>query len=210
MVLTRITPRLMSEKAHQSKASAFACSKCGTHTTKEHETEIIRDGFPRDMECTVCGTYEEIAVTVNPASAHLMNEPAARSMVWYHATHVEDWYRKVSTGEKMEAGEFLFVHVGTEEAALDIAITKYFQYNLKKVYMYKVTLKDSASLAGHIVDDDTFWEDFEIADPTSLKAATADAVRYLNRWESPGSISMLVNASALELVSVETIRPKKK
>lgn len=207
MELTAITPQAMDAAAINAGLSSFACAECGTHPTREQETRIIAEGFPKEMHCVECDSLRAIQVTVCPKSVHLLDETEARSMVWYHATNVADWHEKVSTGYEMEDGEFVFAHIGTKEAARDIATSKYFRYDKKaEVYLYQITLKETATLASYIADDETVWSDFEIADKTSLAAAKADAVRYLNRWEAPGSISLLVNASMLEFKSVKRIR----
>jgi predicted RNA-binding Zn-ribbon protein involved in translation (DUF1610 family) len=206
MELTRIAPEAMSTTAIEENLSAFTCGGCGTHATKEAEHQSIHENFADDVYCEECGFIQSVVVTVEGDSLHLLDEDKAREAVWYHATDMKDWHEKVSTGWRMRPDEFLFAHVGTEKAARDIATKKYFQYNPEAVvYLYRITLKEGTVIADYIADDMMIWEGFDIAHEESLETAEGDAVRYLNRWEAPGSISLLVNASKLEFMSVETI-----
>lgn len=206
MELTRIYPQPMSAKAVKANLSSFACEECGTHASRAEEERAITHGLAETIYCMSCESIQEIAVTVEPKSVHLLNESNAKTQIWYHATNVEDWFTKVTTGYKMLDGEFIYAHVGTEEAARDIAKAKYFDYGVsEEVYLYQVTLCEETSVADYISDDEMIWDGFDVAHEESIEAAGADAVRYLNRWEAPGSISLLVNASMLEFVAVETI-----
>jgi hypothetical protein len=210
--LKAIYPDLMPFEAAAVGFSPFRCDNCGTHITKKNEAgSPIWHEVPL-VECDLCeGDTHEGSITVTPSSAHLLSQDAVRETVWFHATYVEDWFEKISTGHGMERedGDFLYVHVGSEDAARDIAKYKYFDgYSFSDepiVMLYQVKLKTGAKLSSRVVNDNETWRDFGSVVEGSKEAIGGDAVRYLNRWESPGSISLLVDARQLELVGVEQI-----
>jgi hypothetical protein len=208
--LIAIYPEVMCQSAVDAGLSPFRCDDCGEHITKSNESiSAIRYEVPL-VKCDLCGDGGPGSITVTPSSAHLLQEDAVRDTIWYHATYVEDWFEKVTTGHDMERedGNFLYIHVGSENAAREIANHKYFDSyggDEPKVMLYQVKLKADASLSSRIVNDNETWRDFESVSEESKSAIGGDAVRYLNRWESPGSISLLVDARQLELVAVEQL-----
>lgn len=208
--LPAIHPALMDSSAAAAGLSAFRCDTCGGHITKENESgSAIHHEIPL-VECDTCGGDEQGSITVIPDSVQFIQEDAVKDVIWYHATYVEDWFRKVSTGQDMqeEKGDFLYLHVGSEQAARDIARDKYFSVfggDLEPVFLYQVRLKADAVLSSRIVNDDETWSDFSSVTDETVEALGGDAVRYLNRWEAPGSISLLVDARQLEFVAVSPL-----
>jgi hypothetical protein len=208
--LPAICPELMPVEAAAVGFSAFRCDNCGTHITKKNESDSpIWHEIPL-VECDLCeGDVQQGSITVTPSSAHLLQADAVKDTIWYHATYVDDWFGKISTGHGMEreAGDFLYIHVGSEEAARDIARHKYFDGygDDLEVFLYQVKLKADAVLSSRVVSDDETWRDFYSVTDETGAAMGGDAVRYLNRWESPGSISLLVDASQLEFVAVSKL-----
>lgn len=213
--LNAISPELMPQSAFNKGLSPFRCDACGTHISKKSEADSPTWREIPELECDLCGELRQGSITVIPDSVPLLQSDVARDTVWFHATYVEDWFKKVSTGHGMEheAGDFLYVHVGSEDAAKDIANYKYFDgYSFTDelpVMLYQVKLKANTELSSRVVNDDETWRDFHSVVDGSKEAIGGDAVRYLNRWESPGSISLLVDARQLELVSVQELRNPK-
>lgn len=216
--LIAIYPEVMSQSAVDAGLSPFRCDNCSTHITKQNESDSPLWHEEPLMECNFCWGLQKGSITVIPTSSSLLQAEVARDTIWFHSTYVENWFEKVSTGQGMEEqredGDFLYVHVGSEDAARDNANYKYFDgYSFSDeptVMLYQVKLKADAVLSSRVVNDDETWRDFGSVVDGSKEAIGGDAVRYLNRWESPGSISLLVDARQLELVSVERIHNPKK
>lgn len=208
--LPAIYPDLMPMESAAVGFSAFRCDNCGTHITKQQEMDSpIWHEVPL-VECSLCeGEVQPGSVTVIPSSAHLLQVDAVKDTVWYHATYVDNWFEKISTGQGMEQedGDFLYIHVGCEQASRDIALHKYFSAYGEDldVFLYQVKLKANTELSSRVVNDNETWRDFTSVTDETRAAIGGDAVRYLNRWESPGSISLLVDARQLEFVSVSQL-----
>lgn len=211
--LIAIYPEVMRQSAVDAGLSPFRCDNCSTHITKQNESDSPLWHEVPLVECELCEDLNEGSITVIPESSSLLQAEVARDTIWFHTTYVENWFEKVSTGQVMEEqredGDFLYVHVGSENAALDNAHYKYFDgyshSDEPTVMLYQVKLKADAVLSPRVVNDDETWRDFDSVVEGSKEAIGGDAVRYLNRWESPGSISLLVDARQLELVSVQQI-----
>jgi hypothetical protein len=205
-----IHPDLMPFEAVEAELSPYRCDNCGTHITQQDEWFSRYWTWYEEpyIECGNCGGSHDGSITVIPSSAHLLSQEEVRNTIWYHTTSVENWFQKVSTGHGMEdaVGEFLYVHVGIEDAARHVAQYKYFNHLEKeRVMMYQVRLKTDAVLSPHVVHDNETWGDFNSVTDETREVIGGDAIRYLNRCESAGSISLLVDARQLELVGVEQI-----
>jgi hypothetical protein len=212
-ILTVTIPELMPQSAVDAGLSAFRCGNCGNHIEKSAERFSSYWLEVPVLACKTCGDAQAGCITVAPSSAHLLQPAAVKESIWYHATYVEDWFEKVSTGHgmKREAGDFLYIHVGNEDASRDLADSKYFTHPVEdeRIMLYQLKVKTDAELADHIFSDIETWWDYSSVTEETRKAIGGDAVRYLNRWESPGSISLLVDARQLELVSVEQLHDRK-
>jgi hypothetical protein len=212
-ILTETIPEIMPQSAVDAGLSPFRCGACGNHIEKSAERFSSYWQDVPMLACNVCGGSQTGCITVTPSSAHLLQVEAVKESIWYHATYVDDWFEKVSTGHgmKRETGDFLYIHVGSENASRDLANSKYFTHprDGEKIRLYQLKVKSDAILAVPIYNDIETWWDYSSVTAETKAAIGGDVVRYLNRWESPGSISLLVDARMLELVSVEELRDPK-
>lgn len=111
---------------------------------------------------------------------------------WYHATSRENW---LDTLQACDDDWFIpLVHVGTVEAATDRM--KFYRW-VPKVYMYKVRLKTGTVLNTEVFEDEDNWPET----PDDLWDGS-EAFRYVNGFESVGSVSLLVNPRQLILEDV--------
>lgn len=208
-ILTATTPELMPQVAVDAGLSPFCCGNCGNHIEKSAERFSSYWQEVPVLACKTCGDAQAGSITVAPSSAHLLQPTAVKESIWYHATYVEDWFNKVSTGHgmKRETGDFLYIHVGNENASRDLADSKYFTHpeDGEKIVLYQLKVKADAVLAPSIFNDIETWWDYSSVTAETRTAIGGDAARYLNRWESPGSISLLVDARMLEMVGVEEL-----
>lgn len=111
---------------------------------------------------------------------------------WYHATSRDNWLDAVTADE--DEWSVPLVHVGTEEAAADRM--KLYRWS-EKAYMYKVRFKDDTVLNADVFEDEDDWPET----PDDLWDGS-QAFRYVNGFESVGSVSLLVNPRQLVLEEV--------
>ena len=213
MELVEIHPTLMTQEAFSADLSPFACSHCGKHSTKSMETHMryahnALYGHQHEPFLCACGRTISIAdstLTVTPSSAPLLNDETAKNITWFHATNIYNWLEEISFRDD-ENTQRPYVHLGAKAAALELAQWKYLEDNdddNDSFYLWQVTLNVEAILADGLLEDHNDWF-YEVTDSTR-KALGADAVRYLNKWESAGSISLLADPRYLTAVRVDDV-----
>lgn len=157
------------------------------------------------LSCQYCGKQtkttfgmEDCWVDVDSRSEKLLNDDVAKTARWFHATTRENWAEEIATiGEK---GTFI-LHAGTREAAMERAKdgirTKGTTY-----YVHELTLNADAELAPHILYDENNWPmyDSRHTEEWDEEIHRYDAARYVNIWEAPGSVSILVKGTKVQVV----------
>ena len=104
---------------------------------------------------------------------------------WYHGTSLDDWHNGVLLARRVP-----LVHIGTRYAALERG------KSLSRLFLYTIKVDAGATVHPKIFPDyndldgavDAHWYD------------GYDAIRYINRWESPGSISLLINPNLITVL----------
>ena len=215
MEKVEINPQPMSQAAFDKNLSPFACVHCGAHSTKQMEIQMRKShnawvqGSP--FTCDNCGnsiSIIESSLTVLPSSVPMLEKDNIKTTTWFHATNIYNWLEEVSFDYGDEDDDMIrpYVHVGSKDAALELGKWKYLEENDNDddmFYLWEVTLNVEAILADGILEDRDEWLD-EVTD-TARKALGADAIRYLNKWESSGSISLLVDPRYLTAVRVDEV-----
>lgn len=214
MEMVKIQPTLMKQEAFNDGLSPFACSHCGKHPTKGMEIQMRYShnarvqGSPFHCACGKDMSVASSTLTILPPSAPLLSGETVKTVTWYHATNVYNWLEEVSFDYGDEDEDMLrpYVHLGSKEAALELAKWKYLEENdddNDMFYLWQVTLNVEAVLSDAILEDNNDWF-YEVTD-SARKALGADAVRYLNKWESAGSLSLLADPRYLTAVRVDEV-----
>lgn len=212
--MVEINPALMSQAAFDNALSPFACAHCGTHSTKNTEIQMRYShnawvqGSPFTCECGKSMSISECNLTVLPSSAPMLDKEIAKTATWFHATNIYNWLDEVSFDYGDEDDDMIrpYVHVGSKDAALELGKWKYLEENDDDddmFYLWEVTLNVEAILADGVLEDHNDWL-YEVID-SARKTLGADAIRYLNKWESAGSISLLVDPRYLTAVRVDEV-----
>lgn len=181
------TPVLKSEAEKQKSRSAFRCPTCGRAPTRKHEIRLISSDA---AECPCGEIYDatEATVLVGQNSEKFLDLLTTRESIWWHGTHQHDWPRK-----PIEDPDLYYVHIGTYHAAYMRARQE------KAAYLHKVVLYWPTKVSPIFLKDRGWWpqkiEGFDLA----------DAYRYVNRWESPGSISLLVDPLCIKTLEVKKL-----
>lgn len=212
MEMVKIEPTLMTQRAFNDGLSPFACTRCGKYSTKGMEIQMRYSHNARVNSSPflcACGkgiSVEDSTLTIIPSSAPLLNDATVKNVTWFHATNVYNWLEEVSFEGEDGDEDSPYVHLGSKEAALELAKWKYLEENdddNDMFYLWQVTLNVEAVLADVILEDNNDWF-YEVTD-SARKALGADAVRYLNKWESAGSISLLADPRYLTAVRVDEV-----
>jgi hypothetical protein len=214
MEMVKIQPTVMNMSAFKKGLSPFACTHCGAHSSKGMEIQMRKahNAWVKNPALS-CDCGELISVidsklTILPSSASLLDETNVKATTWFHATDVYNWLEEVSFDYGEEDEDMLrpYVHLGSKEAALELAKWKYLEGSNdgdEMFYLWQVTLNMEAILADSILEDNNDWF-YEVTGDTR-EAMGADAVRYLNKWESAGSISLLADPRYLTMVRVDEV-----
>ena len=183
--------------------SAFACSMCFTPISKEDQV-ILCDGEADDplneVDCPACGDYFDITgveVRIHPEAIPLLDVKAVMETEWFHVSWSKDWHASLLREEDIP-----FIHAGNRQSALD-------RYDgLYKgciAYLYKFRIATETNLSERVYEDLNAWPEYVSDGMPSRHRETVDGVRYVNRWESPGSISLLINPQFITEVSSERL-----
>lgn len=167
--------------------SACCCVRCEKFFPSDKNPDAF--GALRTMKCPSCDTiysYPEERTYILPNSIQRMNTQACKQLMWYHTTLNPNWFEEVTSQED------LLVHIGTKEAAEDMA-NNFLVHGHKTVYTYWLKVLSPTSISPDFVLDTNEWPDYY-----DKYNHAYDAHRYVNDFESPGSVSMLVRTDRLE------------
>lgn len=180
--------------------SVFACPDCFKSLSKDEE-QGLREW---DSVWCQCGRDiwiedKDISLMVLPSSSPLLYKDEVKQRTWFHTTTVPDWL-SIVTG--IEA----YVHLGSFEAAMERATDK--DFNLKRknagqCFRWELALRPETMVADGVMQDDNQW--LKYVTDCSRKHLGGDVQRYLNKYESAGSISLLADPRMVEVVRVTEI-----
>lgn len=192
------------------------CPQCRTAITARQEEGFLNHSLRLDP-CATCGKVIDNmtgTILVRRDNAMFLDAETARTATWYHATVRENWIDDLMECERRAQpypwyvpGETVpMIHVGTRQAAQDRAERLMERDQPNRMYMYTVRLRTDAPMSQYVVDDLPSAPDYAGYCDGKPEYSKMGATRYVNRYESLGSISLLVNTTALEVVSRETMR----
>jgi len=157
--------------------------------------KMVKDGAFSYNKNAFAG--EVCPIRVVSRSAHLMNKEEVPQERWFHATKRGNWAEAIQSASTSERGG-LMVHVGDRETAMERAKDTFWN---RTFYLYEVSIAPDTHILDGIVDDENSWptfkEEMEGEAANFPEYVGVDAVRYVNRYEAPGSISLLVDATKL-------------
>jgi len=185
---------LREHVAAMAAPRGVSCADCGRATDHRQASQLI-NGEWAYCECGVRYDFDGLKVEIlddNPSSSFLHSKEAVLKATWYHATDKEDWLQEIDK----DRGHFE-VHMGTEAAAFDRAITSYSSHESwgGGFTLYEVELDPSSSIADEVAKDENSHV---------LKNSDKDVVRYINLWEDMASVSLAVKP---EKVRIKSSRP---
>jgi hypothetical protein len=195
------------------------CEHCGGVTPLSASTYYREQGHSARIKCKHCPTdihYGPNALALRDAGDPVLNDQVALDTAWYHTSTHSRW---PPSGQRMTpAGTALLrhgtsddaadsvrerlenkaLHVGTYEAAIESMLRKMRDEDMagERFWLYRVELRRKVTIElGY--RNETFEE---VAQITQAELGDFGAIRYLNTWESPGSISLAVHPRSLAAV----------
>jgi hypothetical protein len=157
------------------------------------------------LVCQHCGKQTETTfgiedcwVDVESRSEKLLDDSTAKNARWFHVTTRENWVEEIAT--ITEKGTFI-LHAGTREAATERAKDS-IRVKGTAYYVHELVLDEDANLAPHILYDENNWPmyDSRHTEEWDEEIHAYDAARYINIWEAPGSVSILVKGTKVKVV----------
>lgn len=175
----------MAKVATAKGRSALFCPKCKNYFSKSQE-QTFRSVYV--MTCSFCHTVAteyDVEVHVIPSSVKHLKVGMVRDSYWWHSTSVPRWDRQVPSD--------LPIHLGTKNAAMrrwnDTGADAKVRGRL-----YKMKLAPKVPILRKVVIDDHI-------DGQYLEDEYSDTVvRYVNLFESIGSISLITRRDHFEIV----------
>lgn len=189
--------------------SALYCPLCDNHLPEHYDDALLLRGIAACPSCDTVQTLEEYRVAVRAADAHLLDIDTARSAIWYHATTSPTWHQDMLNSADTECGDgtLAIAHLGTLKAAMERAyqVTNFESNNSAQWWIYQVVLTDEAEMAEQIKGDEN-----EDAPCTVGECETAgyspSITRYINRYESVGSISLIANPAHIKVIATAVMK----
>lgn len=203
MILTNLR---VVEEGH----TGLICPTCDSAMTEAAwEKQITKAGYR--MTCSACGvstvrwmgqlqnyTPDNAEIGVTAESEKFLDVETARTSTWFHATARENWF------EGINSKDGLLVHIGMKSTA-EARISQLLHREGGDYYLWEIRLKETAQVNSDILDDKNEWPELvgdHFNDDYAGYSDDYEATRYVNRWETPGALSLLIQAGALEVVGM--------
>lgn len=176
--------------------SGLACPRCKEHLTK-YEEEMLLTYYLIDHNCGKEIYIEDAKVRILPRYQHLLDLNRAHNQpFWYHATNISNWPTNVTD----KPDDSWLAHIGSKESALDRAKSRDY------THMFKVKIDPSANWSPYVTDDWNEWPETGYDLWKEVYQKFSEVTRYVNRYEIPGSISLLVASDLIRVVGCEQIK----
>jgi len=171
------------------------CNHCSINFTDPDElSDLISN---KSVKCSNCKNHTDITsvrveLTPSNPSYKFLDVEEVRKATWYHATVNSEWLEDLD--------EDFEVHLGTENAAFDRAITNYAPHNDYKesFFLYEVRIKPDSLISEEIKKDEN---------EESISDDKENIIRYINRWEDAASISLAAPSNQIEIIGKKLVKP---
>lgn len=178
-----------------SPASYFTCPecKCGVSISQE---AVLLDENP--SVCAACGVKFDIltaSMLLRPEFYGLSNNVhSALGMLWYHVSEKDPNEMDFESDREM--------HVGQMDS-VNHYVSSHPRFDGKSRYLYTLQFYPDVVLYDKIIDDENDWVWVEhLFRGMSASDLDVDGFVYLNRFEAPGSLSIVARRCAFDMISV--------
>lgn len=178
--------------------SALQCPSCHEH----YDVSIdLITYMPKSLTCDACAFISKQSnknlTFVATSAIPMLDIDTVLSQEWYHTTSImNDWQEKVTDAN-------VWVHVGRQGTSECIA-EQYNEWGVESV-THVLQLNPNLRLNESIFSDANEWPEF-IGELGMKKVEEFrqvhrwDAFRYINSYETPGQISLLIKPEAFTIV----------
>lgn len=173
-------------------SSSLKCSNCNTPIGPRRTKSLLTHHVTECGNCKEKIDHHIVKVETLPSAKKFEDSDYAKKASWWHGTMKERWGKWIRSAPTSSN-----VHVGTYNAALARRASF---IDARPWHVFKVRLREGVEVS------DTIHPDSYV---NSVEAYPGVAQRYLNIWESPGSISMAVCKSDIEVVEHRLLQPGK-
>lgn len=181
--------------------SGIFCTNCGKYLSEEASEDVQATDDSKCNHCKKKIWLDVAGVDIRHSEKRYLTEAGVREASWFHATTNPDWLNDMSEKENRP-----FIHVGSRAAAMDRLrdIAKW-QNDGSVWYLYEVKVESDRPVSTGVFDDEND------SCPSSVQAAKRTEYqetgvnRYLNRFEAPGTISLVGDPTAFYEASCVTV-----
>lgn len=189
----------MSLAADAAGLSAYWCNKCDNHVSKKVEKTLLAEYV---AECAGCGGVlfaDDVPVKILPRYQNMLNAREIGRLTWWHATQSPGWVE--SLVEYHDSDRLApYVHVGSKESACALAEMSDRRPN-QVWYMNQIKLDVRRfKVSAKVFEDQNYWPE-DHKDVEAFKDFS-EITRYVNRYEIPGSVSLLVDYRSVKVEKV--------
>ena len=193
------------------------CERCGGVTPLAASTYYREERHSARVKCAHCPAdihFGPYAMALRSPLDPVLDDQVALSTAWYHTTTDPSWPSRgqaltpgaaanLSQWAEDDAGferarehwENQALHLGTYEAAIESMLRKMRDQDMggERFWLYRVALRRDVAIEPGYRDETSE----EIAQITQSDLGGSEVIRYLNTWESPGSVSLAVHRRSL-------------
>lgn len=179
----------------EEPSSYFSCPRCSTVINESQVTDVLDE---KKISCQGCGEKFDILT----ASMLLRNEfidladnpKLALDMVWYHVSEKEPSEMDFESDREMHVGQM---------GSVNHYVSLHPRFDGKSRYLYTLQFYPDVILYDKIIDDENNWIWTEhLFRGMSTSDLDVDGFVYLNRFEAPGSLSIVARRCAFDMISV--------
>jgi hypothetical protein len=174
----------------------LACLTCGTFLDPSIPSEEMFRYVPQCQNCNDEVSIEQSTCAIRESSLPVLDDDTLRDTVWYHSTINPNWDTDIKTSADRPV-----VHLGTKEAAIERIIALRKEGQTHDIHVFEVKVTPTAPISAALHFDNNSNQPQGCDEMAERKDMTGDGVnRYLNRYENQGSISLMANPQAFEVV----------
>jgi hypothetical protein len=169
-----------------------------------------------EYRCDECGTLrfagEPSGIRLD--AVRFFDENEVRAADWFHVSTKPDWFESINA---YDSADKPFVHVGSHTASVSRLLTLVAVKKDESVplFMYRLRVKPDVPIAPSVYNDDDADAPATIREAHARIAAMEQAPdemhtiyavdginRYVNRFEDPGSVSLMLTGDMFEMLEV--------
>ena len=174
-------------------SSYYACPRCGSVASEELGLLILGE---KPVMCPDCHTVFDVLsasmLVRSKYSGVLRNPSSAADMLWYHVSE--------KSPDEMEFSSDREMHVGQMES-IDQYVSDHPRFEGKSRFLYSLQFYPDVFLYDHVIEDEDDWLWAEhLFRGMSVGDLDVDGFVYLNRFEAPGSLSVVARRCAFDVL----------